>query len=59
MKKKKLSNLNLNKKTISKLNSSKIIGGRDSRPTVPTLELSYCVGIPGVPAGCMSVNPCA
>lgn len=90
MKKKKLSSLSLNKKTISKFNSSKITGGgytdgpswggcavntvscnangcsvthppQTQGPgcTRPTLELSYCQGIQGVPVGCISVNPCA
>lgn len=57
MKKKNLKKLHFNKKVISDLASLKG-GGRPSRPTVQTLELSYCPGI-GVPPTCYSVDPCA
>lgn len=57
MKKKNLKSLRLNKTTISNLKSVHG-GGGDSRPTVETRELSYCIGI-GVPATCISVDPCA
>ena len=63
MKKKKLSSLMLNKKTISNLNSSQIKGGdlTDFTKTTGggTLALSYCQNIRTVPFGCQSIDPCA
>ena len=57
MKKKNLKSLKLNKTTISNLKN--VDGGRnDSRPTVNTVELSFCIGI-GVPNTCLSIDPCA
>ena len=57
MKKKNLTSLRLNKTTISNLRNTNG-GGGDSRPTVNTRELSYCIGV-GVPATCLSIDPCA
>ena len=57
MKKKNLKSLKLNKTTISNLKNVEG-GGNNSRPTVNTRELSYCIGI-GVPADCLSIDPCA
>ncbi|WP_340200256.1 hypothetical protein [Ascidiimonas sp. W6] len=61
MKKKNLKNLTLRKTIISAYNSKQKVngGGRPSRPTVQTLELSYCGPIGTIPPTCYSVDPCA
>ncbi|WP_299215419.1 hypothetical protein [uncultured Dokdonia sp.] len=57
MKKKNLKGLTLDKTTISNLKNVNG-GGNDSRPTVNTRELSFCIGI-GIPDTCLSIDPCA
>lgn len=64
MKKKRfiLNKLSLNKNLISNLQGNKVVSGgkgTDSRPTVETVELSYCEGMQGVPPTCRSIYPCA
>ncbi|XLS29906.1 hypothetical protein ACJD0Z_03570 [Flavobacteriaceae bacterium M23B6Z8] len=61
MKKKHLSNLKLRKTVISKYRTENNLNGgrRDSRPTVQTLELSYCGPNGTIPPTCYSIDPCA
>lgn len=61
MKKKNLSNLKLRKTVISNYQTDGSLhgGGRPSRPTVQTLELSYCGPNGTIPPTCYSVDPCA
>ncbi|OJJ19404.1 hypothetical protein BKI52_21585 [marine bacterium AO1-C] len=67
MKKKQLKNLSLNKKVISKLDSSKVKGGSPTTDpcllqtkwvegcTRPTIDLSYCPGLT-IPNPCLSTG---
>ena len=54
MKKKKISGLSLNKKTISKLNSSKVTGGvKGTNIIIADTELGFCIGQQSVTPDCI------